>query len=783
MAAGSNHLYTAVIPAPGTNGDSFVYSIVAADLVASTTNGPFSVLPCYPVIDSSPSSVNCLLLPETSSNLMLAVTNSGVGTWHGKVSILWGGFSNNVENGAGDWTHSGSNDLWNISTNRPYSGSQSWYCGNPDTQLYASSMHAKLDSAPFNVTPGAQLTFQQWIQCELDGQFWRRGWLYNNCWDGGIVEISTNFGASFEQIFPVGGYPNLISGYSASPWPDKTPCFAGDGTSWSQPTFDLSAYSGCVAIVRFHFGSDDNTEETGWFIDDIVVSPTISSQTWLTLVSTNLTVPPHSTALFPIATLNCAGIPTGTRTTFIGISGNTITNPWTFIPIQLNVRSPATLSWSAAGQTAIDGTGLITLSNRLYDADGDVCMAAFEWTASPAGDWTNLWLTSVTSSVGQAFLTGQPSLPLSNLLSRGTSSLITNIITTTWDSQSASNRIFFSSNTLVRAHVWDGIFWSDWVTSQPFMVDNEAPPPPPNLFSQDHQTNVWSRNPLLTLQWDLAQESRGSGVMSYDFGITTNPPALNSTNTTTGRRGFFPALSDGTNYWGWVCSRDRVGNRSIPAFYGPCWIDLTPPSAADAIISLGLSPFGNYVVGTNSVSGSWSGFNDGVGSGIAGYYFAPTNAGGTPQGIWTTNTQGLLTSLHMDQTNTLYVWAKDQAGWIGPAAYASFIALSPEGDWDHDGVLNWQEEVAGTDALLGRSVFQLGTASTDPLISGSFTLRWFGLTNRHYSILYKDTLGPGGDWIGLPGASELPGTAGIMSFTDTNTTQSFKFYRISVTAP
>lgn len=783
MTAGTGHLFTASIPAPGTNGDGFVYSIVATDPLTATTNGPFTVTPSYPEVKASPAHFPCMLLPETTSNLTLSVTNTGVGAWQGNVSILWGGFSNDVEGGTGAWTHSGSNDLWCISTNRSTSGTQAWYCGNTNTSFYASSMHAKLDSAPFYVATGAQLTFQQWIQCELDDQFWRPGWKLNNCWDGGIVEISTNLGSSFQQISPIGGYPNLISGYAASPWPDGTPCFAGNGSAWSHPTFDLTSFTGCVAIVRFHFGSDDNTEGTGWFIDDIVVSPTIPAQAWLTHVSTNLTTSPKSNATLPLAILNSCGIPTGNRDAFIQISDNTITNPIKVIPVYLKVRSPATLTWTYAAQTSTNGEGTITLSTRLFDADGDTCQAACEWSTSPGGVWSNTPLTSVQSEVGMASLTGIAALPLSNLLTCSTSGLITNNLISTWNSQSAESAIVYSSNTLLRARTWDGIFWSSWVTSQPFMVDNEAPPTPLNLISLVHQTNAWSKNSIMSLRWDLVQEARGSGVTNYHYGATTNQAALTSPSTATGRTGLTPPLADGTHHWAWVRSRDRMGNLSAPVFYGPCWIDATPPSATNAVITLGVSPFGNYVVGSNSVNGTWSGFSDGAGSGILGYYYAPTNAGGTTKGSWTTNTQGLLTSLLSDRTNTMYVWAKDQSGWIGQAAYASFITLSPNSDWDHDGVLNWQEELSGTDALQSGSQFQLGTTGSASLLPGSFTLQWRSLTNRHYTISYKDTLGNGGGWTTLPGASNLPGTTGMMSFTDSTLTHPSRFYRISVTAP
>ncbi len=782
MTVGSNHLYTATLPAPGTNGDYFVYSIMASDLESSTTNGPHTVIPSYPEVKFSPSRYNCLILPETSSNLTMTVTNSGVGAWHGNASVLWGGFNNDVEEGALGWVHSGSSDLWNVLTDWSFSGSKSWYCGNPYTYYYTSLMHAKLDSTPFYVTAGAQLTFWQWIECELDFQYWRPGWIPDKCWDGGIVEISTNNGASFKQLTPLGGYPYKISGYVSSPWPEGTPCFAGEGNSWSQPTFDLSAYAGSVAILRFHFGSDENTEETGWLIDDIVVSPYVPPQPWLT-AGTNLVTAPHSNTAVPLLTLNSTGIPTGDRHAVLQISDNAITNSRTFVPIQLSVRSPANLIWSSAKQTSTNGEGLITFSHRLSDADGDRCLATFEWSTAPDGLWSNISLISVQAEVGQALLTGIPSLPLSNLVSRSEAGLITNTVISVWDSKAVGTPIVYSSNTSVRARTWDGIFWSNWVTSQPFMVDNEAPPPPTQFLSLVHRTHSWSKNPLMSLRWDYVQESRGSGVTNYQYGVTTNLTAFNLFDTTSGRADVSPALSDGTNYWGWVRSRDQMGNLSIPALFGPCWIDIIPPSPTHAVITFNSSPFGRYVVDSNAVTGEWSGFSDGAGSGILGYYFAPTNAGGTTKGTWTTTPQGILSNLQMDRTNSLYVWAKDQTGWIGAATHASLVALSLNGDWDHDGANNSQEEISGTDALQAESVFQLGAGGNDPLIPGSFTLHWSGLAHRHYTISYKDSLSGGVGWIDLPYATSIEGTNGLMSYTDSTFSHPSRFYRISVTPP
>lgn len=782
MSNNASGTYSVCLPAPGVNGDQFTYWIEASDRLATSTNGPHTVMPCYPEIHSSPIRYDCLMLPGTTSNLHLNVTNWGIGAWRGDLSILWGGLSNDVEAGAGQWTHKGINDMWTVTTNWSASGTRSWYCGNPDTLTYGSSMHAKLDTTLFYVATHSRLTFTQWMKCEMDGQFWRPGWKVNNCWDGGIVEISTNAGASFTQIAPIGGYPHEISGYAASPWPDGTLCFAGTGET-TTPVFDLSAYAGSVATLRFHFGTDDNTEETGWFIDDISVTPIGMPGSWVAPLSTNLTATPRTTTSVPLVSLTTTNIPTGDLVAVLQISDNTPTNPITLLPIHLKVRSPATFEWVFAGQTSTNGGGLVTFSHRLYDADGDNCEASYEWTTESGVNWSNAWLTAVQSDSGAAVLTGTDVWPLSNLITRTDAGVVTNVVHSSWNSAAGGNLILFSSNTLVRARTWDGLFLSSWATSQPFMVDNEMPPPPSNLVSLVHQKNAWSKNPVMSLRWDPVQEKRGSGVSHYEFGNTTNATQLTIGGTSTGRTGSTPPSADGTNFWAWVRTCDRMGNASQPVVYGPCWIDATPPSAAQALITLALDPGGNYVTATNAVFGTWSGFTDGSGSGLAGYYFSLTNGGGTTKGSWTPNAMGLLAGLKADSTNTFHVWAKDQTGWIGQAVCVSFICLTANGDWDADGALNWQEYIAGSDALTRGSIFQLGVGAVNPLHPGSFTLQWPGLAGRRYAISYRDTLAAGGGWHMLPGATNLPGVTGLMSFMDSPVTNRSRFYRISITSP
>lgn len=178
-----------------------------------------------------------------------------------------GGFRDDMESGQGDWTHSavtqGYNDEWHLSTQRNNTpgGSWSWKCGDTGGGDYNDYDDAGLVTPTLYLGVGAKLRFYHWMAAELDSG--------NYAWDGGIVEISTDQGNSWAQITPEGGYPYLITNNAASPFAPDTPCYSGS-VNWEEEVFDLSAYSG-EAYVRFRFGTDGNTTEEGWYIDDVRV--------------------------------------------------------------------------------------------------------------------------------------------------------------------------------------------------------------------------------------------------------------------------------------------------------------------------------------------------------------------------------------------------------------------------------------------------------------------------------------------------------------------------------
>ena len=108
--------------------------------------------------------------------------------------------------------------------------------------------------------------------------FWHR-WNTEDGWDGGVVEISNNGGTTWNDAgaanFTLNGYngglgaapTNALSGRAA---------FTGLQSTFINTKINLSSYNGQSIMLRFRFGSDDNTTAPtapeGWWVDDITLS-------------------------------------------------------------------------------------------------------------------------------------------------------------------------------------------------------------------------------------------------------------------------------------------------------------------------------------------------------------------------------------------------------------------------------------------------------------------------------------------------------------------------------
>ncbi|HKQ61050.1 MAG TPA: hypothetical protein VJS92_07150 [Candidatus Polarisedimenticolaceae bacterium] len=99
-------------------------------------------------------------------------------------------------------------------------------------------------------------------------------------WDGGYVDVATEAGGfnDWTKLTTI-NYPGIMSGPIGDP-ACGTPGFANGqqvftGTSAAgYQTFSgsLSAYANQRVRVRFLFSSDDSTNQTGWFIDDVSIT-------------------------------------------------------------------------------------------------------------------------------------------------------------------------------------------------------------------------------------------------------------------------------------------------------------------------------------------------------------------------------------------------------------------------------------------------------------------------------------------------------------------------------
>ncbi len=388
MTAGTGSLYQATIPAPGIVSEQFEYWLEAEDSAGytnQTTVHSFGVV--YPIFAYAPSNIDTLMQPDTMSNVVVTLSNNG------NTGLTWSaeaGWMDGAETGPNGVIHGGANDIWHISTNRAYSGSCAWWCGDPNQNKYINQVNASLELPLVLPVSGAVLSFQYWADIEYD-----EGRNDDHYWDGGIVELSTNDGSSFVQIAPVGGYPHRITPNDQSPFPYDTPCFGGDGDGWVDAAFDLSAYAGQIVHLRFRFGSDRAVAEEGWYIDDMAVvfpSPTVG---WLGMQPDSGSMAAGESSMMTVR-LDSAGIPTGNLPGMVRIATDDPEHATNRVVVDLSVQAAADLVFlgASSGGLSASGTGVVFewsgFPNRLYSLQERTSLVDVAETWVPVGGASNI---------------------------------------------------------------------------------------------------------------------------------------------------------------------------------------------------------------------------------------------------------------------------------------------------------------------------------------------------------------------------------------------------------
>ncbi|HZU87593.1 MAG TPA: hypothetical protein VFF78_08945, partial [Anaerolineaceae bacterium] len=174
-----------------------------------------------------------------------------------------------LESGLNSWADASAGSyLWALSTAAAHSPTHSVL------GVDASAISDQLLVSPSLVLPAVSqqpITFSFWQSHAFEGT--------TSCYDGGLLEISTNGGSTWAQLTPMAGtygYNGTVyAGYS-NPLAGK-PAWCFDTTAWQRTVADLSAYAGQTVKLRFRLGSDSSIGDTGWSVDDLRVQSCVQN--------------------------------------------------------------------------------------------------------------------------------------------------------------------------------------------------------------------------------------------------------------------------------------------------------------------------------------------------------------------------------------------------------------------------------------------------------------------------------------------------------------------------
>ncbi len=300
------------------------------------------------------------------------------------------------------WTTAGSvGTPWSVSTTVSNSAPNSFFVPNlaiaGDQRLATTASFA----LPINSYP------------ELS--FWHR-WNTEDGWDGGVVEISTNGGTTWNDVgaanFTLNAYngglgaaaTNALSGRAA---------FTGLQNTFINSKINLSSFNGSSVMIRFRFGSDDNTSAptnpAGWWVDDIVLSykAAVNMRSSLFNVSntrvsfkdmvteiTQLTACNPTITQQPVDATVCSGSSTSFTTVATAVGG--VTYQWQISTT--GIGGPYTNLSNAAPYSNVT-TSTLTVNPTTVAMDGHYFRAVVTGTCNPTATSNPARLNVATSSI------------------------------------------------------------------------------------------------------------------------------------------------------------------------------------------------------------------------------------------------------------------------------------------------------------------------------------------------------------------------------------------------
>ncbi|MDD4101997.1 MAG: C25 family cysteine peptidase [Kiritimatiellae bacterium] len=560
MIAASNNWFTAEIAADSKAGDDFEYMIVATDPAGrfSQTELHYIFL-VFPVADTS--RFHDLHLTALTTQNVVGVNMNLHNT--GNADLLWFMRLARMEQindpSLSGWNRTTLDQEWQASTNRFSSPPHSLHSRLISGGLAQSpAVRATITLPPLLLGANAKLSFKHWIHSEVHQNTTR-------AFDGGIVEFSKDNGETFQQL--KGPYTHTIYGWTYSPWPEGTPCLAGNGTDdWSEVTFDLTqeypeenGFQGQEIIFRFHYGGDNNTDNEGWYLDDVMVEPLLWRQGFYNNIEAsynNTITPGQNKRVFWFNQPVNMGLRDDNLTVII--ESNDPVNPLFSFYWQLKIRDYPSVSNLFARQSA-NGDGIVSLAGDFADVDGDPLRLAFEWSGDNGKSWLTAALTNVTDASGEiASYAGDGTLE--HVLTVTNNLPFMNTVASTWNSSLTELAHAVNTQMLFRVTVSNSCFGSSYVTPE-FTVDNVPPVFLPGTLTCDPFDAFWNyavTTNQLTLNWPHASDAPLTNI-SYRIehaGITNAMPHNTMTLALSNRLDTIHTFR--------VVACDAAGNASAP---------------------------------------------------------------------------------------------------------------------------------------------------------------------------------------------------------------------------
>jgi hypothetical protein len=169
--------------------------------------------------------------------------------------------SEDFEDNLVGWSHGGIGDTWAQNSIRKHSGTSAFRAEDrPDvSEQWLVSPEIDLSGAgPFTLS------------------FWNYQYLQNRsggCYDGAILEVSTDGGASWTQLdsqLVSDPYNGPVAPDTSNPLAGKR-AWCGKPQNWLDSLADLDEFTGKTVQLRFRLGTDITTGYEGWYVDDVIV--------------------------------------------------------------------------------------------------------------------------------------------------------------------------------------------------------------------------------------------------------------------------------------------------------------------------------------------------------------------------------------------------------------------------------------------------------------------------------------------------------------------------------